>query len=209
MIIIFYYKSTSSLKPADCPTTERTFSKKNMEGVIMEKKQKSKFYKVVLCLLLLSLSLIISCKSVPPPQLPPDPAKLNQEEKGKAYNDYELTKKGSVFWGTYFLQGANQQKYTYDKVEMLFDASSEAAISSYKKGTSLTFAGLIAAGTGGALLGYPFGGYLVTGEFMTSDYIMLGTGAGLIIVSWIVSEAADKSFEKGVNEYNSYLKNQY
>ena len=175
----------------------------------MEKKQKSKFYKVVLCLLLLSLSLIISCQSVPEPQLPPDPTKLNQEEKEKAYNDYKLTIKGSVFLGMYFFQGSNEQKYTYDKVNVLFDVSSEPAASSYKRGSSFTFASYISAGTGGALLGYPLGGYLVTGEFNEDDYIMLGTGAGLAIISWIISKVADKSFEKGVNEYNSHLKSWY
>jgi len=167
------------------------------------------FSATVLGLLILASSVVISCYTAPPAPLPPDPARLTQEEKQQAYGDYVLAKEGSVFWGLYFLQGSSWEKYRYPQVKGLFGLASEDAGAAYKKGLNYTQATLIASGVGGALIGYPLGGYLVTNEFDTGDYILMGAGAGFTVVSVITSLVADRAFENGVYAYNAYLRGLY
>jgi hypothetical protein len=174
-----------------------------------QRKKISGFSTTVLGLLILASFCVISCSTAPPAPLPPDPARLTQEEKQQAYGDYVLAKEGSVFWGLYFLQGSGYEKYPYPQVRGLFGLASEDARAAYKKGSNYTRATLIAGGVGGFLIGYPLGGYLVTNEFDTGDYILMGAGAGFTVVSVITSLIADRAFENGVFAYNAYLRGLY
>jgi hypothetical protein len=179
------------------------FYYKIREGFTMKK------YKILSMMVLVTVIVCLvytSCQTIPDPKIPPEVKQPTPEQAREVYREHELFKVGSIYFGTYFLQGTEPHRYPYQNLSHLFDRSSEEAMQTYRKGSNLALISTIGASVGGACLGYPVGSYLVNREFQTIDYIILGTGVATTTASIIVGRVADKQLSLAVQYYNSDLK---
>ncbi|MBW8003813.1 MAG: hypothetical protein FVQ80_17750 [Planctomycetes bacterium] len=136
------------------------------------------------------------------PEIDPDVA---QEEREFIYENYKLEYFGSILTGSYFQQD-DSIKFPYPVAGELFEHSSEEAKLLYSSGSATTITAGIIGGVGGGLIGYPLGTAIGGKKWETVDYILLGSGAGLSIVSFIVAEVGISFFSDATEEYNRHLR---
>ena len=106
-----------------------------------------------------------------------------------------------TFFGTvYKLDG---KALSLSKVEKHIEPNPEA-VQIYRKGKPYYYSGMICAGVGGFLIGYPIGRAMSSDEDM--NWAVLGAGIGTSAVGVFLSAVADKKFKNGVTLYNNQLK---
>ena len=149
--------------------------------------------------------IVCSCQTTYYPEVPPLDEQMSIEEAQLVFDDFELSKHGSIFFGTHFLQGSKTGQIMYPQLPSLFNLSSEEAQLALKRVTRQATTANIFAGLGGACIGFPIGSYIVSGEFNEADYILLITGGVLVVSSIITSIVSDRTFEEAIQMYNEYL----
>ena len=168
--------------------------------------KKLKIHSIGILVAVISCFIFTSCQTIPDPKIPPEEKQPTAEQAEEVYREHELSKAGSLYFGTYFLQGTEPYHYRYQSISHLFDRSSDDAMQAYRKGSNLALVSYIGASAGGACLGYFLGSYIVSHEFQTVDFVLLGTGAALTTASVIIGRVAGKQLSLAVQYYNSDLK---
>jgi hypothetical protein len=179
------------------------FAIKKKEGYTMKK---DKLFVKTIVVVGIGCFVLLSCQTLPDPKIPPAEKQPTAQQARNVYLDHELSKVGSLYWGTYIFQGTDPYNYPFQRLSPLFEKSSDDALTAYKDASNLAIAAYITAGAGGACMGWPLGSYIATQELQTADFILLGTGVVLTTVSIVIGSIADGHLSLAVNHYNSELK---
>jgi uncharacterized protein YceK len=162
---------------------------------------------LAISMIVLAACLLISgCQTIPDPEIPPREKASSSQEANSLMREYQLAKIGHVYWGAYFLQGEKEYRYPYQRISGLFQFSSDEARAAYRKGSNQAVWAYITGSIGGGLIGYPLGWYLGSGEFSSTEVVLLGSGVVAGVISVILGIIADGNFEDAVVEYNNHLR---
>ncbi len=169
-----------------------------------------------LYLLVLPLFLILlSCQTVPYPQIPPEPSQMDDSQKKQAYNDFKLERGGNFFFGTYFLQGSKPTRYPPGTIGTLFEQAGDPSKSAYNRGSGFALASTLVGSAGGSLIGWPVGTAIgrsasgISPAWTTTETILVSTGGVLVVVGIILGAVSDGAFNTAVVDYNGYLSQRY
>lgn len=158
---------------------------------------------------LLVTALLGACQTTPPPRTPPVEAPTAESEALELYEEFELTKVGSPLWMMYFLQGKGDYRHGYGPLRPLFDASSDAALKNFKKGSARMTTGTVFATAAGALIGWSVGSLIATGDLTETDHYLLLTGGVFAVFSFIMAALSGRPFTEAVEEYNADLRRRW
>ena len=107
------------------------------------------------------------------------------------------------FWGNKYIW--NEQKVQARSDFTTIMADHEECLSSARSGNTKYWSGMILAGIGGALVGYPLG-QSIGGEEDVSWEIAY-VGGGLSVIGIVLSVMAENSYKKAANCYNAQFEN--
>lgn len=156
------------------------------------------------------ISLVVTfpgCRSLPPPEQPPIDPPGTREESEEAYNSFRLSTEGNSFAYRVF-QGEETELKSHRQIKPLFLESSGNAYRLFDKSRRRNNSGLWLSGIGGFAIGFALG-FIATGGGYTADYVILGTGAAMVITGLIVSGTQYPLMVEAVDEYNLDLINRW
>ncbi|HGJ65654.1 TPA: hypothetical protein ENS27_09720 [bacterium] len=145
------------------------------------------------------------CQSVKKPLLDPSLRNEGSIIENDDNEKYKLEFQGSFFWGCYFVQGNNPDRYNLIEVDPVFIHSSPNANKYFKDTKANNMLTWIFASVGGFCMGYPIGHFLKSGYIADYDTYMLLGGVGSTLVSFVFADASTNSIKKATYEYNKSL----